>query len=111
VIGANIFKLKCFQLIHVCNGFILSLLGYGIYLNSSSDLTYLNGCTIQENGADGVKFVHHDELADVRFDRTNIVDFCTFPTTTSQTYPISITVEQNKYAPARQECAKVCLVC
>jgi hypothetical protein len=84
------------------------LLGYGIYVNSSSDLTYLNGCLIQENGADGVKFVHHDELVDVNFDRTKTVDFCTVPITTSQTYPIFITVEQNKYAPAGQECSKVC---
>jgi hypothetical protein len=65
---------------------------------------------IQENGADGIRFVHHDELADVQFQRTNIVDFCTFPITNSQTFPISITVEQNKYAPAGRECSKVCLL-
>jgi hypothetical protein len=82
--------------------------GYGIYLNSSSDLTYLNGCLIQENGADGIRFVHHDELADVNFDRTKTADFCTFPITASQTFPIPITVEQNKYAPAGRECSKVC---
>jgi hypothetical protein len=75
---------------------------------TSSDLTYVNGCVIQENGADGIRFVHHDELADVNFDRTKTVDFCTFPITTSQTFPISITVEQNKYAPSVKECTKVC---
>ncbi|KAJ4447016.1 hypothetical protein ANN_09004 [Periplaneta americana] len=80
--------------------------GYGLYINSSSDLTYLNGAIIQENGADGVKFVHHDALEAVQPDRTKTVDFCTFPTTTSQIFPIAITVEQNKYSPAPQECSK-----
>jgi hypothetical protein len=104
------FELKHFHWIHICNGIIILLPGYGIYLNSSSDLTYLNGCMIQENGADGVKFVHHDELADVQFDRTSIDDFCLVPITTRQTFPISIKVEQNKYDPAGRECFKVCLL-
>ena len=80
-------------------------------MNSSSDLTYIERCNIQENDADGVKFVHHDVREDVQLDRSNIVDFCTFPTTTSQTFPIAVTIDQGKYVSTTKECSKVSLIC
>ncbi|XP_070163334.1 protein bark beetle [Polyergus mexicanus] len=78
--------------------------GYGIYVNSSSGMTNINDCTILYNGADGIKYVHTDERPDDKLDRTDIFDLCTFPMTASQTFPVTISMEQNKYAPNVKRC-------
>ncbi|XP_011334038.1 protein bark beetle isoform X2 [Ooceraea biroi] len=78
--------------------------GYGIYVNSSSGMAYISDCTILENGADGIKYVHSDERPDDKLDRTDIFDLCTFPTTASQTFPVTISMEQSKYAPYVKQC-------
>jgi hypothetical protein len=80
--------------------------GFGVYVNSSS-LALLEGATVTENGADGVRYVFHDEVPDKKVDGNDIFDFCTFPTTTSMTFPIPIFAEQGKYSPADKECYKV----
>lgn len=72
-------------------------------------MAYINNCTVFENGADGIKYVHADERPDEKLDRNDVYDLCTFPTTTSQTFPVTISMEQNKYAPNIKRCPQVSL--
>lgn len=81
--------------------------GYGIYVNSSSGMAYIGDCTVHDNGADGIKYVHSDERPDDKLDRTGVYDLCTFPTTASQTFPVTIFMEQSKYAPIVKQCPQV----
>ncbi|KAL6268222.1 hypothetical protein P5V15_001333 [Pogonomyrmex californicus] len=78
--------------------------GYGIYINSSIGMAHINNCTVLENGADGIKYIHSDERPDDKLDRNDVYDLCTFPTTASQTFPVTISMEQNKYAPNVKRC-------
>lgn len=84
-----------------------SFIGYGIYVNSSSGMAHINDCSILDNGADGIKYVHFDERPDDKLDRTEVFDLCTFPTTASQTFPVIISMEQSKYAPNTKVCPQV----
>ncbi|XP_011303311.1 uncharacterized protein bark isoform X1 [Fopius arisanus] len=78
--------------------------GYGIYMNSSRGLAHVDNCVILDNSADGIKYVHNDERPSDRLDRANLHDLCTFPATTSQTFPITISMEQTKYSQNIQHC-------
>ncbi|XP_034245120.1 protein bark beetle isoform X3 [Thrips palmi] len=80
--------------------------GYGVFMNSSSGLAHIENSLIMENGGDGIRYIHHDLPENARFDRSEIFDFCTFPTTASQTFPITISVEQGHYSPAEKDCSK-----
>ncbi|XP_046801135.1 protein bark beetle isoform X1 [Lucilia cuprina] len=80
--------------------------GIGIFVNSSQGYVQLNGCNVQDNFGDGVKYVGHDLRVDERPDRTSIYDFCTLPTTSGQTYPITLSFTQKFYAGSAKECAK-----
>lgn len=84
--------------------------GYGIYVNSSSGMAHINDCTILENEADGIKYVHHDERLDDRLDRADVFDLCTLPTTASQTFPVTISMEQNEYTYNAKRCSQVSVV-
>ncbi|XP_076766657.1 C-type lectin domain-containing protein bark beetle [Xylocopa sonorina] len=77
--------------------------GYGIYVNSSTGMAHINECSILDNGADGIKYVNFDERPDDKLDRTEVFDLCTFPTS-SQTFPVIISMEQSKYAPNMKRC-------
>lgn len=68
-------------------------------------MALLDGCLINENGADGVKYVHHD--VKVIENRQENFDLCEFPTTASQTFPINVFVQQNLYSTKEQSCSKV----
>lgn len=76
-------------------------------MNSTSGLAHIENSLIMENGGDGIRYIHHDLPENARFDRSEIFDFCTFPTTASQTFPITISVEQGQYSPAEKDCSKV----
>lgn len=79
--------------------------GYGVYINSSVGGVLLSGSTVSENGADGVRYVHHDQQY---FQRDDLYDFCTFPTTYSHSiYPVKIAMAQSLYSPIKKECSKV----
>ncbi|XP_046838795.1 protein bark beetle [Vespa crabro] len=78
--------------------------GYGIYINSSDGMAHIDECSILENGADGIKYIHYDERTEDKLDRTGIFDLCTFPSTTSQTFPVTISMEQSKYTPNTKRC-------
>lgn len=85
----------------------VSISGYGIYVNSSYGMTHINDCTVLENGADGIKYVHSDERPDDKLDRSGIYDLCTFPKTASQVFPVTIFVEQTKYSSRIKQCTQV----
>jgi hypothetical protein len=71
-------------------------------------MSLLSGCTVQDNAGDGVRYVHHDR--EYLSDRSDIFDFCTFPTTTrtaSQTFPIQVTLEQSQFSTLKKDCHKV----
>lgn len=76
-------------------------------MNSTSGLAHIENSVILENGGDGIRYIHHDLPENARFDRSEIFDFCSFPTTASQTFPITISVEQGQYSPANKDCNKV----
>lgn len=78
--------------------------GYGVYINSSYGLSHLDNCVINENGGDGVKYVVHEINPNEKHDRTDIYDFCTLPTTASQTFPIQMSIEQSKYSNSERDC-------
>ncbi|XP_034471844.1 protein bark beetle [Drosophila innubila] len=80
--------------------------GIGIFVNSSQGLVQLEGCSVVDNAADGVKYVGHDLRGTERTDRASIYDFCTLPTTSGQTYPISLSFTQKYYAGSAKECGK-----
>ncbi|XP_019892680.2 protein bark beetle isoform X1 [Musca domestica] len=80
--------------------------GIGLFVNSSQGYVQLSGCNIQDNAGDGVKYVGHDLRVDERPDRSSIYDFCTLPTTSGQTYPLTLSFTQKFYAGSAKECSK-----
>ncbi|XP_065210133.1 protein bark beetle-like [Planococcus citri] len=78
--------------------------GYGVYINSTVGGALLEGCTVEQNQADGVKYVHHEEPVYSVERSHNPLDFCTFPTTSSQTFPITVNFDQSLYAAQAKEC-------
>lgn len=80
--------------------------GYGIFVNSSYGMAHMERTTVLDSGSDGIKYVGHDLRSDERTDKSNVHDFCTFPTATGQTYPISLFVTQSLFFPARKICGK-----
>ncbi|CAG5108295.1 Similar to bark: Protein bark beetle (Drosophila melanogaster) [Cotesia congregata] len=90
--------------ITITNCTVRSNRGYGIYVNSSTGLTHIDNCVVLDNGADGIKYINHDEKPDDRLDRTDIHDLCTLPVGSSQTFPITVSMEQNYYALNSKEC-------
>lgn len=88
----------------ISNCTVRSNQGYGIYMNSSTGLAHIDNCVVLDNGADGIKYVHYDERPSDRLDRADVFDLCTFPTTVSQTFPITISMEQTKYSQSTRQC-------
>ncbi|XP_055855042.1 protein bark beetle isoform X1 [Episyrphus balteatus] len=80
--------------------------GIGVFVNSSYGSVKMDGCVIVDNAADGIKYVGHDLRPDLRTDRATIHDFCTLPTTSGQTFPISLSMHQKFYVGAAKECGK-----
>ncbi|KAL9707408.1 hypothetical protein quinque_010926 [Culex quinquefasciatus] len=80
--------------------------GFGIFVNSSYGSALLNGVTVSENGADGIRYVGHDLRPDERVDRSKVYDFCTLTTTQWQTYPLQLSFEQSQFALSQKKCAQ-----
>ncbi|KAK0090170.1 hypothetical protein PV325_002595 [Microctonus aethiopoides] len=79
--------------------------GYGIYINSSMGMAHIDNCVIIDNGADGIKYLHHDAKPNDKLDRSDVFDICRFPTT-SQTFPLTISLLQSKYSFNTKNCPK-----
>lgn len=73
-------------------------------MNSSTGLAHINNCEVLNNAADGIKYVHHEERPDDKRNRGEISDFCTFAAQNTQTFPITISMEQSKYSQTGQKC-------
>ncbi|XP_058056870.1 protein bark beetle [Anopheles bellator] len=80
--------------------------GFGIFMNSSYGSAHLEGVTVSENGADGIRYVGHDLRSDERTDRSKVFDFCTLTTTAWQIYPLQLSFEQSPFALSQKECAR-----
>ncbi|XP_017774038.1 PREDICTED: protein bark beetle isoform X2 [Nicrophorus vespilloides] len=91
----------------ISNSRIRANRGFGIFVNSSYGSAHINKCTINENGGDGIRYVHNEERPDERIDKTDISDFCTLATAASQTYPIQIFVDQSVFTLKEKTCSKV----
>ena len=81
--------------------------GFGIFVNSSHGAVLLDHCNVNENGADGIRYVGHDLRFDERSDRSDLREFCTLAITAGQTYPIELQIEQSAYSAASKECEQV----
>lgn len=78
--------------------------GFGIFVNSSFGAAMMENCNVNENGADGIRYVGHDLRYDERNDRSDLREFCTLAITAGQTYPIELQIEQTAYSASTKEC-------
>lgn len=81
--------------------------GYGVFINSSYGSTEIFGCVVNENGADGIRYIHAEERPDERPDRLGYSDFCQLAVASGQTYPVQVFAEQSIFQTRGQECSKV----
>nr|XP_046910459.1 protein bark beetle-like [Dermatophagoides farinae] len=74
---------------------------YGVYVNTSTGRVHLSSVEIEDNGADGVRFVHFDKT-DYSSD-----NFCETPNLgTSQVFPIKYTYRQSASKAPTEECCQ-----
>lgn len=90
--------------ININNCTIRNNRGYGVFVNSTYGMAKLENCAINENGGDGIRYVGHEININEIHDRSEIFDFCTLPSTASQTFPIQMTIEQSRYSNAERDC-------
>lgn len=81
--------------------------GYGIFINSSYGLANIDGCTVTENGGDGIRFVRAEERPEERADRNGYNDFCQLALASSQTFPVQLFAEQTLFLTKEVNCQKV----
>ncbi|KAH9406143.1 hypothetical protein TYRP_013745 [Tyrophagus putrescentiae] len=75
--------------------------GYGLFLNASVGRVLLSGLEIEANGADGLRFVHHDKP----FYSTD--SFCQTPNLGhAQVFPVRYTHQQDAYNAPTEECCQ-----
>uniref|UniRef100_T1IJ76 SRCR domain-containing protein n=1 Tax=Strigamia maritima TaxID=126957 RepID=T1IJ76_STRMM len=79
--------------------------GYGVFINSSTGRARIHNCTIINNGADGIRYVHHDPIIEPLSS-----DFCAISSLdTSQSYPTTLSMRQQGTNPSNKSCKKVLL--
>lgn len=100
--GVNVTKPESPVVISGCE--IRGNRGFGVFVNSSYGLVDVSDSVVNENGADGVKYVHNEERPDENPDRSDLTDLCLLPVTSGQTYPIQIFVEQKKKNLIKKVC-------
>lgn len=80
-------------------------------MNSSTGGVQIEGCSISENAGDGVRYVNHDAALEPRDfavqSGTELLDLCTVPTTATQTFPLTIALQQSYYSANPKFCKKV----
>ncbi|KAF6211152.1 hypothetical protein GE061_014267 [Apolygus lucorum] len=89
--------------VYIFNSSISNNRGYGIFVNSSDGGVHVEGGHIAENGGDGIRYFGHEYILK---DRKNVFDLCTLPTTSSQTFPLLIELQQDMYTANRKDCEK-----
>lgn len=83
---------------------LFCFLGYGIFINSSDGGVLIESSSITDNEGDGIRYVSHEFWPKNRGD---IQDLCTLPTTSQQTFPMTISLQQSLYSTSRKYCDKV----
>lgn len=79
--------------------------GHGIFMNSSFGQLSLMKTLVSNNKGDGIHMVHGNVNHDLFFRIVN--ELCYLPTTTSQTFPVDISVHQHSYNAKEINCYKV----
>ncbi|XP_050428797.1 protein bark beetle isoform X2 [Adelges cooleyi] len=77
--------------------------GHGIFMNSSFGQVSLMRALISNNKGDGVHIVQGNVDRDLM---SNVNELCSLPTTTSQTFPVVVSVQQNLYNAKQINCYK-----
>lgn len=73
----------------------VSLIGYGLFVNSSNGLVRLLGSTVSSNGADGIRYVYHDPIWPLFGDEAQ--DFCNSGNQEgSEIYPVILNAIQER---------------
>lgn len=80
--------------------------GYGIFVNSSFGLAHVDSCTINGNGADGIRFFRAEERPEEKPDQQNYQDFCTIASAFGQIYPVELFVDQDIFFNNPRVCNK-----
>lgn len=78
--------------------------GHGIFMNSSFGQLNLMKTLVSNNKGDGIHVVQGNVDQDLM---TNVNELCSLPTTTSQTFPVIVSVQQNSYNAKQINCYKV----
>lgn len=79
--------------------------GFGICINSSVGTSNIHSCTVQKNGGDGVRYIHHDLQTDPY---GNMFDLCQAAGQGSgQFYPLRLYVKQFRTGRSSANCSKV----
>ncbi|XP_030745583.1 protein bark beetle isoform X2 [Sitophilus oryzae] len=78
--------------------------GYGVFINSSYGLAHLDGCVINDNGGDGIRYVKAEDRPEESTDRRGYTDFCQLAVSSSQIYPIYVYAEQSVQTQHELEC-------
>lgn len=73
-------------------------------MNSSFGQLSLMKTLVSNNKGDGVHIVQGNFDRDIL---TNVNELCSLPTTTSQTFPVLVSVQQNSYNAKQINCYKV----
>ncbi|XP_048517043.1 protein bark beetle isoform X2 [Dendroctonus ponderosae] len=81
--------------------------GYGVFINSSYGLTHLDGCVINDNGGDGIRYIRAEERPEESVDRRGYSDFCQVAVISSQVFPIYVYAEQSVQSSMENNCQKV----
>ncbi|KAF5303544.1 hypothetical protein FQR65_LT08145 [Abscondita terminalis] len=92
--------------VKISNCTIRSNRGYGIFINSTYGLAHIDGCVVNENGGDGIRYVHNEARPNEKRDISDRSDFCTSAITFSQTYPIDLYADQSIFYGTEKYCSK-----
>lgn len=80
------------------------VLGHGIFMNSSFGQLSLMKTLVSNNKGDGIHIVQGSVDHDLM---SNVNELCSLTTTTSQTFPVLVSVQQNSYNAKQINCYKV----
>lgn len=78
--------------------------GHGIFMNSSFGQLSLMKTLVSNNKGNGIHIVQGNVNHDLT---SNVNELCSLPTTTSQIFPVLVSVQQNNYNAKQINCYKV----
>ncbi|CAG0896137.1 unnamed protein product [Darwinula stevensoni] len=85
--------------------------GYGLYVNSSHGAVLVLSSELSGNGADGLKYVHHNREHDTKFMNTNSYhDMCRDSIPAGQSYPVRVIAQQLRDSNVPRNCLQTFVV-